>query len=67
MESLLQRSESVHVVLNHVPTVGLGGGAAALSIALFAKSRGATLGCMVLALVLAASVWPVDHEYGHEH
>jgi hypothetical protein len=67
MESLPQRPEYVHVVLNHVPVVGFGGGSVALSIALFAKTRGATLGRMLLALVMAASVWPVDHEYGHEH
>jgi hypothetical protein len=59
MDSLLQKPEYVHVALNHLPVVGLGVSAVALSIAMLAKSRGATLGCMLLALIMAASVWPV--------
>lgn len=59
MNELLRRPEYVHVVLNHLPLVGLGVAALALAIALLSKSRAATVGCLVLVLVTAASVWAV--------
>ncbi len=59
MNDLLQRPEYVHVVLNHLPLVGLGVAALALIIALLSKSRAATVGSLVLVLLMAGSVWGV--------
>ncbi len=57
--TMLQRPEYLHVVLNHLPVVGLAVAAAALIVALTIKSRGAVLGALALVALLAASVWPV--------
>ncbi|HWQ91620.1 MAG TPA: hypothetical protein VN673_08110 [Clostridia bacterium] len=59
MNTMLQRPEYLHVILNHLPVVGLGVSTVALLIAVLVKSRGATVGCLVLVAVMAASVWAV--------
>jgi hypothetical protein len=59
MDTMLQRPEYLHVVLNHLPVVGLGVSAVALLIGVLARSRGATIGCLLLVAVIAATIWPV--------
>ncbi|MPN30006.1 hypothetical protein SDC9_177463 [bioreactor metagenome] len=59
MDTMLHRPEYLHVILNHLPVVGLGVSSIALLIAVLAKSRGATIGCLLLVAIMAASVWPV--------
>ncbi|MEK7684135.1 MAG: hypothetical protein AAB466_01790 [Verrucomicrobiota bacterium] len=57
--SMLQRPEYLHVVLNHLPVIGLAVAVVALVLALLSKSRGAVLGALVLVALVAASAWPV--------
>ena len=59
MNDLLQKPEYLHVLLNHLPIVGLAVAALTLVVALVVRSRGAVLGSLVLVAVMAASAWPV--------
>ena len=59
MSAAMQTPEHLHVLLNHLPVVGLAVAGLALVIALAAKSRGAVLGSFLLVAVMAASAWPV--------
>lgn len=59
MNTLLHKPEYLHVVLNHLPIVGLPVAALALVVALAVRSLGAVLGSLLLVAVLAASAYPV--------
>jgi hypothetical protein len=52
--------EHVHVLLNHLPVIGLALGILALVLALLLRSRPAQIVALVLVLVSAASAWPVN-------
>jgi len=52
--------EHVHVLLNHLPVIGLAMGILALSLALMHHSRKAEMVALILVLVASASAWPVN-------
>lgn len=56
----LQQPEYLHVVLNHIPTIGLLTGLAVLLIALFQRSRATATAAYSVILVTALSVYPVS-------
>ncbi len=56
---LLSKPEYQHVLLNHIPLIGLAVGAVALAGALLLGGRRATLFMLFLVAALAGSVWPV--------
>jgi hypothetical protein len=52
--------EHIHVLLNHLPVIGLAMGILALALALMHHSRKAEMVALILVLVAAASAWPVN-------
>ena len=52
--------EHIHVLLNHLPVIGLAMGILALTLAFLLRSRAAQIVGLVLVLVSAASAWPVN-------
>jgi hypothetical protein len=50
----------VHVLLNHLPVIGLGMAILALVLGLLMRSRAAQIVSLVLVFVSAASAWPVN-------
>jgi hypothetical protein len=48
-----------HLLINHVPIIGLAGGAIALFIALFIRGAGARVPALILIFLTAASAYPV--------
>lgn len=56
----LLTAEHLHILLNHLPIIGLPISAAALTMALLVKSRPAQLIALLLVLSTAASVWTVN-------
>ncbi len=62
---MLEQPEYVHVVLNHLPLIGLLVAMLALLAGLVARDRTATLIGLALVGLLALSVWPV-YEYGED-
>jgi hypothetical protein len=60
---MLEQPEYIHVVLNHLPLIGLFVAMLALGAGLVARDRRATLIGLVLVGLLALSAWPVAH-YG---
>ncbi len=52
--------EHVHVLLNHLPIIGLAMGILALALALMHHSRKTEMVALILLLVAAASAWPVN-------
>lgn len=62
---MLEQPEYVHVVLNHLPLIGLLVAMLALVAGLVTRDRTATLVGLVLVGLLALSAWPVYH-YGEE-
>jgi hypothetical protein len=57
--NLLFQPEYVHVVLNHLPIVGLAVGIVVIVVAVALRNRAAVLLGLALVAVLAASAWPV--------
>ena len=53
-------AEHVHVLLNHLPIIGLAMGIFALVLALLHHSRKVEMVALTLVLVAAASAWPVN-------
>lgn len=51
--------EHVHVLINHLPVIGLAMGLLALALALWFRSRRAEIVGTILVLVAATSAWPV--------
>jgi hypothetical protein len=51
--------EHIHVLLNHLPVIGLAMGILALVLALLLRSRPAQVVALVLLFAAAASAWPV--------
>jgi hypothetical protein len=58
--SKLLTAEHLHVLLNHLPVIGLAFAAAALAMALLVKSRRAQGIALLLVLGAAGSVWAVN-------
>lgn len=58
--SKLFTAEHLHVLLNHLPIIGLAFGAAALAMALLVKNRQAQIIALLLVLGAAGSVWAVN-------
>jgi hypothetical protein len=54
-----------HLLLNHLPIVGLAAGALALFFALFLRSRAAQVPALLVILVMAASAFPT-YETGEQ-
>ena len=52
--------EHVHVLLNHLPVIGLAMAILALALALMHHSRKTEIVALILVLVSAASAWPVN-------
>jgi hypothetical protein len=52
--------EHIHVLLNHLPVIGLAMGILALVLALMHHSRRAEMVALILVFVAAASAWPVN-------
>ncbi len=68
MEDLLkalQQPEYVHVVLNHLPVIGLLAGLLVLAISIFQKSRTTSIASYIVILIMALSVIPVS-EFGEK-
>jgi hypothetical protein len=63
LATLLSQPEYVHVLINHLPLIGLPVAILALAAALVMRNRGAILLGLVLVALLALSAWPVS-EYG---
>ena len=61
----LQQPEYIHVLINPLPVYGLTAGLIGLFIAIWQRSRQATIVALVLVLISAASAWPV-YEYGEQ-
>jgi hypothetical protein len=59
-ESHFLSMEHVHVLLNHLPVIGLAMGIFALVLALLMRSRAAQIIALLLVLISAASAWPVN-------
>ncbi|HEY4281984.1 MAG TPA: cupredoxin family copper-binding protein [Chthoniobacterales bacterium] len=59
----LQQPEYIHVLINPLPIYGLAAGLIGLFVAIWQRSRRATIAALVIVLVSAASAWPV-YEYG---
>jgi dolichol kinase len=60
---VLSQPEYVHVVINHLPLIGLPVAMLALAVALVMRNRAAILLGLALVALLALSAWPVS-EYG---
>ena len=59
----LRQPEYIHVLINPLPVYGLAVGLIGLFIALWQRSRPATIVALVIVLISAGSAWPV-YEYG---
>lgn len=57
--SKLSQPEYVHILINHLPIIGLMVAAALLAVFLLLRNRGAVAAGMVAVAVLALSAWPV--------
>jgi len=57
--NLIGEPEYQHVVLNHLPIVGLAVATLVLGVAVVMRNRGAVILGLILVALLAASVWPV--------
>jgi len=62
---MLSQPEYIHVIINHLPLIGLLVAMLALIAALFTRDRTAILIGLALVGLLALSAWPV-YEYGEE-
>jgi plastocyanin len=63
--SILQQPEYIHVLINPLPVYGLAAGLIGLIIAIFQRSRRATIAALVIVLISGASAWPV-YELGQQ-
>jgi plastocyanin len=63
--SILQQPEYIHVLINPLPVYGLAAGLIGLIIAVFQRSRRATIAALVIVLISGASAWPV-YELGQQ-
>ncbi len=63
LSTMLAQPEYVHVILNHLPLIGLLVAMVALAVALITRDRTAILIGLALVGLLALSAWPVYH-YG---
>ncbi len=61
----LQQPEHVHVLLNHLPMIGLLAGLIVLAIAIFQKSRTTAVASYIVIGLMALSVFPVT-EFGEK-
>ena len=61
----LRQAEYVHVVLNHLPIIGLLAGLMVLVIAIFQKSRATAIAAYSVIFVMSLSVFPVT-EFGEK-
>src|ERR1043165_1192673 len=61
----LRQPEYIHVLINPLPVYGLAGGLIALLIAIWQRSRSATIASLVVILISAGAAWPV-YEYGEQ-
>ena len=52
--------DHLHVLLNHLPVIGLTMGILALGLALVLRSRPAQIVALVLVFISAGSAWPVN-------
>jgi hypothetical protein len=53
-------TEHIHVLLNHIPIIGLGAATLGLAIALIQKSRPAEIVALILVFLTSALAWPVN-------
>src|ERR1041385_9044218 len=63
--SILQQPEYILVLINPLPVYGLAAGLIGLIIAVFQRSRRATIAALVIVLISGASAWPV-YELGQQ-
>lgn len=61
--SLLHQPEYIHVLLNHLPLIGLGVALLALIIAMVIRNRAAIYLSLCLIVITAGAAWPV-YVYG---
>src|ERR1041385_1098052 len=61
----LSEPEYVHVLLNPLPVYGLAVGLLGLVVAIWVRSRAATVVALVVMFISAAAAWPV-YEYGEQ-
>jgi plastocyanin len=61
----LRQPEYIHVLLNPLPVYGLAVGLIGLVVAIYLRSRAATIVALVMVLISAAAAWPV-YEYGEQ-
>ena len=61
----LRQAEYIHVVLNHLPIIGLLTGLIVLVIAIFQKSRATAIAAYAVIFVMSLSVFPVT-EFGEK-
>lgn len=59
MKEILQQPEYLHVLLNHLPIIGLPLGAFALFLALCLRSRPAQVTALAVLALAALAAWPV--------
>jgi plastocyanin len=59
----LQQPEYIHVLINPLPVYGLAVGLIGLFVAIFQRSRRATIVALLIVLISTAAAWPV-YEYG---
>ena len=58
-EAAFFSNEHIHVLINHLPVIGLGMAILGLALALMHHSRKTEMVALILVLVAAASAWPV--------
>lgn len=63
--SIFQQPEYIHVLINPLPVYGLAAGLIGLTIAIFERSRRATVAALAIVFVSGASAWPV-YELGQQ-
>src|ERR1051326_5129794 len=61
----LRQPEYVHVLINPLPIYGVAAGMIGLFVAVFQRSRTATIAALVIMFISAASAWPV-YEIGEQ-
>lgn len=61
----LRQPEYIHVLINPLPVYGLAMGVIGLIIAIYQRSRRATVLALVIVLISGASAWPV-YEFGQQ-
>ena len=59
LHDILTKPGYLHLLLNHLPIIGLALGALALGVALVLRSRPAQITALVVVFTAAASAWPV--------